>query len=209
MKRCPQCEFIYEDDQSHCDMDGARLTHDSHPLPKLQALTTTRTEALNKSKWRTRVIPIIAALILTSVLGLVYYVSIRQSSRRSTAVAASPVAESPASNLETSPAPASNAVASPESSSETDSKTTDETKATTDTDNAREEPSSLQPDSKKSETTSSTKPTTITDRKPKTKPQVQNNTRPAAAVKPVEKKDSKVRSVLRKTGRFLKKTLPL
>jgi hypothetical protein len=207
MKRCPQCEFIYEDDQSHCDMDGARLTHDSHPLPKLQALTTTRTEALTKSKWRTRVVPIIAALILTSVLGLVYFVSIRQSSRRSTAVAVSPAAESPANNLETS-APASNAVASPELSSETDSKTTHETKATTDTDNAREEPSSVQPDSKKSETTSSTKPTTI-DRKPKTKPQVQNNTRPAAAVKPVEKKDSKVRSALRKTGRFLKKTLPL
>ena len=207
MKRCPQCEFIYEDDQSHCDMDGARLTHDSHPLPKLQALTTTRTDA-NKSKWRTRVVPVIAALILTSVLGLVYFVSIRQSSRRSTAVAISPAAESPANNLEASPAPASNAVASPESSSETDSKTTPETKATTDANTAREESSAVQPDSKKPETKSSTKPTT-TDRKPKTKPQAQNSTRPTAAVKPVEKKDSKVRSVLRKTGRFLKKTLPL
>lgn len=208
MKRCPQCEFIYEDDQSHCDMDGASLTHDSHPLPKLQALTTTRTETLNKSKWRTRVVPIIAALILTSVLGLVYYVSIRQSSRRSTAVAISPTAESPANNLEASPASTSTGVASPESSGETDSNTTPETKATTEANTAREPSSAVQPDSKKPETKSSTKPTTI-DRKPKTKPQAQNSTSPTASVKPVEKKDSKVRSVLRKTGRFLKKTLPL
>ncbi len=28
MKRCPQCEFIYEDDQSLCDMDGVLLVFD-------------------------------------------------------------------------------------------------------------------------------------------------------------------------------------
>jgi hypothetical protein len=32
MKRCPQCEFLYEDDQSLCDMDGKELIHDSIPL---------------------------------------------------------------------------------------------------------------------------------------------------------------------------------
>jgi hypothetical protein len=32
MKRCPQCEFIYEDDQSRCDMDGIDLVFD-HPTP--------------------------------------------------------------------------------------------------------------------------------------------------------------------------------
>ena len=56
MKRCPQCEFIYEDDQSHCDMDGTRLNHDTHALPKLQALTTT-SEA-DKSKARGRSVSI-------------------------------------------------------------------------------------------------------------------------------------------------------
>lgn len=30
MKRCPQCEFIYEDDQTCCDMDGIDLVFD-HP----------------------------------------------------------------------------------------------------------------------------------------------------------------------------------
>lgn len=28
MKRCPQCEFIYEDDQTCCDMDGIDLVFD-------------------------------------------------------------------------------------------------------------------------------------------------------------------------------------
>jgi hypothetical protein len=32
MKLCPQCEFIYEDDQGFCDMDGKELVKDSGPL---------------------------------------------------------------------------------------------------------------------------------------------------------------------------------
>jgi hypothetical protein len=32
MKRCPQCEFIYEDDQSCCDMDGIDLVFE-HATP--------------------------------------------------------------------------------------------------------------------------------------------------------------------------------
>lgn len=31
MKLCPQCEFIYEDDQKFCDMDGQELVHDPRP----------------------------------------------------------------------------------------------------------------------------------------------------------------------------------
>jgi hypothetical protein len=31
MKLCPQCEFIYEDDQRLCDMDGRELIHDPSP----------------------------------------------------------------------------------------------------------------------------------------------------------------------------------
>ena len=32
MKRCPKCEFIYEEDQRLCDMDGAALIHDPRAL---------------------------------------------------------------------------------------------------------------------------------------------------------------------------------
>jgi hypothetical protein len=34
MKRCPECEFVYEENQNLCDMDGAVLVHDPHELPK-------------------------------------------------------------------------------------------------------------------------------------------------------------------------------
>ncbi len=31
MKLCSQCEFIYEDDQERCDMDGAELVYEPQP----------------------------------------------------------------------------------------------------------------------------------------------------------------------------------
>ena len=33
MKRCPKCEFIYEDEQTSCDMDGNHLVFDHNSLP--------------------------------------------------------------------------------------------------------------------------------------------------------------------------------
>jgi hypothetical protein len=198
MKRCPQCEFIYEDDQSYCDMDGARLTHDSHPLPKLQALTAGEVPA--KSSWRNRVVPIMAALILTSVLGLVYYVSISQSARRSTTVVVSPVAKTASDNVDASSA--SNA--SQKLSSETDAKINPQTTPAVDANTTTEARPSVGNDSKKPEEKSSTKPT---EQKVKSKQQAQVSNRSSANAKPAEKQESKVRSALRKTGRFLKKKL--
>jgi hypothetical protein len=34
MKRCPECDFIYEEEQHLCDMDGMALVHDSCILPE-------------------------------------------------------------------------------------------------------------------------------------------------------------------------------
>ena len=70
MKRCPQCEFIYEDDQSLCDMDGILLVFDSQKLPK-QGKS-------QKSQLRNRILTVFAVLVLTSVLSLVYYVATHQ-----------------------------------------------------------------------------------------------------------------------------------
>src|SRR2546425_13249632 len=33
MRRCPVCDFIYEDDERLCAMDGAGLVNHSGPLP--------------------------------------------------------------------------------------------------------------------------------------------------------------------------------
>ncbi len=49
MKRCPQCEFIYEDDQSLCDMDGVLLVLDSRTLPHLHALATVEVPVATQS----------------------------------------------------------------------------------------------------------------------------------------------------------------
>ena len=72
MKRCPKCEFIYEDDQSLCDMDGVLLVLDSRTLPHLHALQTVPAKTTPK---RNRAVPAFATLILALVLGMVYYVS--------------------------------------------------------------------------------------------------------------------------------------
>jgi type IV secretory pathway VirB10-like protein len=66
MKRCPQCEFIYEDDQSLCDMDGILLVFDSQRLPR---------QVTTSNSLRSRLITAAAVFVLTTVLFLVYYVS--------------------------------------------------------------------------------------------------------------------------------------
>jgi hypothetical protein len=55
MKRCPQCEFIYEDDQSVCDMDGIRLVLDSRSFPK--------NDPIKKLLWRSRMVTALATVV--------------------------------------------------------------------------------------------------------------------------------------------------
>lgn len=73
MKRCPKCEFIYEDDQSLCDMDGVLLVLDSRTLPHIHALHTVDT--VKTAPKRNRAVPAFATVILALLLGMVYYVS--------------------------------------------------------------------------------------------------------------------------------------
>lgn len=79
MKRCPQCDFIYEDDQSLCDMDGVLLVLDARNLPNLHALAPPAPAAAEKTQAkRNRAVPAFATFILVLVLGMVYYVSIHR-----------------------------------------------------------------------------------------------------------------------------------
>lgn len=75
MKRCPQCEFIYEDDQSLCDMDGVLLVLDTRNLPNHHALATVPRAPEKAKERRNRTVPVFASLILALVLAMVYYVS--------------------------------------------------------------------------------------------------------------------------------------
>jgi hypothetical protein len=169
MKRCPQCEFIYEDDQSLCDMDGVLLVFDSRKLPNLHALATIPPTPATAQR-RNRAVPAFATLILVLVLGMVYYVSTRQTR---------PAISTP-STLST--APAAVIIPTPEP----------------------------QP-------TQSEEPRQVKEEEPKLAPVKQRATAPAkksattkntsvSQTKPEPKKDdSKVSSILKKTGRILKK----
>lgn len=162
MKRCPQCEFIYEDDQSLCDMDGVLLVFDSRTLPKGHALATVSTPLPGKAQRRNRMAPAFATLILMLVVGSVYYVSTMRNSAQTEYTPASTTAEAPAA---VAPAPAPQPTPAPAEARET------------------------QP-------APASKPTAAPAKKA-TK---------SGVAKPGRKKDeSKVGSILKKTGKILKK----
>lgn len=173
MKRCPQCEFIYEDDQSLCDMDGVLLVFDSRTLPNMHALTTVETKPTPK---RNRAVPAFATVILVLVLGMVYYVSTQRKAAESAYTPATVESTANPAPVET---PAQVAAPEPEPQP------------------AVEEPK-----------TSATKPAAavVPVKKSSTKTSVSSQTKPAAEEK---KDDSKVGSILKKTGRILKKPFKL
>jgi len=168
MKRCPECEFIYEDDQSLCDMDGILLVFDSQKLPKPTKLAGFH--------WRGRIIPALAALVLSTVLVLVYYVSTRQAAKRAT------YSPGGVTNSQPQPAPV---LTDPGEEKTPQSKPSQSPKA---------------PEQKPANTSGS-KPV---DPK-KTKETKTTTTQKAASTTQPQKSDSKVESIFKKTGRILKK----
>ena len=173
MKRCPQCEFIYEDDQSLCDMDGVLLVFDSRTLPNLHALATVSAPLPGKTSRRNRMVPAFATLILMLAVGSVYYVStLRNTAPPPNFTPASvsvepPATEAPVVVPEPSPEPsASNEVQPPAESPAAESKPKNAAAA----------------------------PTTS-----------KVATKSVPAKSEPKKDDSKVESILKKTGKILKK----
>lgn len=84
MKRCTQCEFIYEDDQSLCDMDGKELVYDAGPIAFAGGFSSTSTNiqanAAKKpaslrapSQLRRFAVLALAGVLLAALLFVVYY----------------------------------------------------------------------------------------------------------------------------------------
>ena len=180
MKRCPQCEFIYEDDQGLCDMDGALLVLDARTLPNLHALATVEAPVVTRAHWRHRTFPAVAALILATVLSLVYFVTSQRGVNSSVAPAVGPSITTPLPNA------TGTSVANPEPPPPP---TVENSAATTAND---------EPDPKPEPTKAVATPPVSRKTSGKT-PTTQNRT-----AEP-KKEDSKVNSILKKTGRILKK----
>src|SRR5690349_2563856 len=66
MKRCPECEFLYYDEQDRCDIDGTRLQFTTK-LPTLPAEAAQR-----KSMRVTLTFLVLATVILGIVLFILY-----------------------------------------------------------------------------------------------------------------------------------------
>lgn len=193
MKRCPQCEFIYEDEQSHCDMDGARLTHESHLLLGTEALAI-RAESADKPRWRKSFVTLSAPLILLTVLTSFYFVSTEETS------STIPQIVSPAL-IQTFPA----TVAAPNTPSAERGLSTPS--VSTEENSLNDEPDSATTDSEKPE---AKRGANRRRERNAISPTPQNSTRPRSSTgNSNDKEDSKVRSALKKTGRFFKKALPL
>jgi len=178
MKRCPQCEFLYEDDQSLCDMDGALLVLDSRTLPNLHALATVPAVPAAQTR-RNRAVPAFATLVLASLLAMVYYVSTQRNTYTATPAPATSTSLKPAPATNPNPAPAAQPAQLAESPEES----------------TKEEETKPAPAAKQPPVISAKKPAAKTAAAPQP-----TNTRTEA-----KKDDSKVGSILKKTGHILKK----
>ena len=176
MKKCPECEFLYEDDQSLCDMDGSLLVLDSRTLPNLHALATV--PAVPVQQRRSRAVPAFATLILALVLGSVYYVSTQRH-------AYSPA---PETSTESMPAPVESvAIPAPPEAKPSESPKEESPK--------EEVKQEAKPAAKQLPATPAKQPAVKAAPSPQTT---------KASTEP-KKEDSKVESILKKTGRILKK----
>jgi len=191
MKRCPQCEFIYEDDQSLCDMDGFLLVFDSQVLPKPK----TPRKGSATTQWKSRVVTAMAALILATVLVLVYYVSTNQQPEAGTYPATVVTGTQPSSNASksTSDSPVNDAQPA---SNTIETKTPVSAPTPADASTKDNKVKSVPVAGAKEGKESTLKPKAKSTQKTQSAAQAQNN-------------DSKIGSLLKKTGKILKKPFKL
>ena len=166
MKRCPQCEFIYEDDQLLCDLDQFELVQDS-----LALIPVTK-----ERPGRPRTFAWIGVPVLFIAMLLLGFLTLR------TNTPASPPQYSPVADADTSPLQESKA-------EETESKT----------ESHSDEQNLILQDRTAPTARAKSNRANASRRESNTKVRLQG------AQSSAHKKDSKVESALKKTGRLLKK----
>ncbi|HKO99061.1 MAG TPA: hypothetical protein VJU86_18825 [Pyrinomonadaceae bacterium] len=122
MKRCSQCEFIYEDDQFVCDMDGQALIQD-HSFSVLQAQSSALAPIAappKSSTLRGIGLPAGVGLLLAALFSVGFYVSDASSADGTSTLQAAdrqldqpvPITQSSAVQMTVSPVPSESAPAS-------------------------------------------------------------------------------------------------
>ena len=111
MKLCPQCEFLYEDDQTFCDMDGESLVHDGRAEVFSDAGPAATNASPKRSRLRVVVVSMVAGLLLLVLLSFAYYASSRSldsnlasPSGKPETNLSQPIAAAPVDNSATQPA---------------------------------------------------------------------------------------------------------
>jgi len=180
MKRCPECDFIYEDTQCLCDMDGIALVHDSNFLPDDSTVIMSQ---LPRPVWR----HLMLALSIAVLAGLGFY------GFNYPATAQRPVSSLVANASESAPQATSldagSTVAIEHSADDSDSKDESESAGTGSSGSAKDIRPTTSPNSQAAATSS--------------KPQLARR-RVNIGYSP-EKRESKIGSFLKKTRRILKK----
>ena len=181
MKRCPRCSFIYEDDQRLCDLDGGELVLASGMLPPPEIAAPQQTVPPAKSRRSGSLFLPLAGVALAAVLVSIYYLIPQRPTLRATD-------QSSPATLAVTPQPDLNVVQSPTPVAPT-----------------RPNAQALAPSvsNQKAMVRAVAPPSRpkVAPRQPPAKPEVKT-TQPEAAS---PGKESKFGSILKKTGRLLKK----
>lgn len=111
MKRCSQCEFIYEDDQHLCDMDGQELVYE----PTLQALQINAPTKQTPGHARRFALAAVLAVFLATLLSVGYSGSTREYAPQNTKAPTTNV-QAPPFTPEQNQTPATPAPATPDES---------------------------------------------------------------------------------------------
>jgi len=196
MKRCPQCEFIYEDEQTMCDMDGAVLAFDT---------SGTAVDG-PQSRAKSFAVPAVVGTALAAVLVLAFYTS--------PLLIAKPDADqvSPPVNPVSSPTPiqpvieAPSTSASPEVSEPTSAERARDSERTFNANQANEKTADSRLTLRRG-----LPPLPRVPSLPRLPPaRAQRNSTPKEQIKvTTPKKQSKVESFLKKTGRVITKPFKL
>jgi len=80
MKLCPQCDFIYEDDQGLCDMDGKELVYHPAPVAIEQSIVRPTRLTINlPAQPRRFPILLIGVVVLATLLSVIYFAQLHRS----------------------------------------------------------------------------------------------------------------------------------